>query len=73
MNPTYTEPVWTEFGLHDLDWQGPHAFYRVHHNQVTGHYQLGRRLLPDKPIHLVGTFATQAEAQDAAVRREASL
>jgi hypothetical protein len=71
--PKYQKPVWTELPPGEWEWQGEHAYYRVHLNKVTTHYQLGRRLLPTNPIHLVGTYPTLDEAKSAAEHREAAL
>lgn len=71
--PTYKPAQWAEIAPGEWEWQGEHAYYRIHFNKVTGHYQLGRRLLPTNPIHLVGTYPNLDDAKSAAEAREASL
>lgn len=73
MNPKPFEWNWVQLSAGEWEAQGENAYYRVHHNLVTGKWHLGRRLFPDKPIQLVGLYLLLRDAKDAAERREASL
>lgn len=64
---------WTQLSAGEYEWQGEHAYYRIHHNLVTHKWHLGRRLIPDTPIQIVGVYTTLSEAKAAAEFREASL
>jgi hypothetical protein len=65
--------TWVQLSPGEYERQFEHAYYRVHHNLVTGQWHLGRRLDPKAQIMIVGVYGTYRECRMAAERREASL
>ena len=64
---------WTQITPGEYEAQGEHYYYRVKRNDVLKKWALGRRLMPDQPIKLIGLYDTYKAARERAEADGVSL
>lgn len=67
------EANWTQIVPGEYEWQSEHAYYRAKRNDVLKKWALGKRLLPNDPIKLIGLYPTLKAAKDRALSDGVSL